>query len=376
MRTGLYLSGLFGVCLLFLAGCIEPFELPTSAEGQFFLVVDGGLNVEEGTGQVRLTRTQNLADTARPMIELMAQVTLEESQGNTYRFTDQLNGEYILEGADLNYNQNYRLRIRTLGGREYLSEFVSAKRTPAIDSLSWVVQNNELQIQVNTHDPENNTRYYRWEIEETWRYTAALSSSLVYRNGQVVPRGENIYQCYKTERPSTTLIGTSANLTQDVISRFPLTSIGSESPKLRFRYSILVNQYGISQDEYNYWQMLRRNTESVGTLFDPQPALVRGNFTCLTNPEEPVLGYFSARSVTQKRIFINAADVYPYGFQPRGPSCTADTIAAADIRLYSTAEIVSEIYNGPFVVGYTISTRSCVDCRVQGGTTERPDFWE
>ena len=67
--------------------------------------------------------------------------------------------------------------MSTDDGGSYVSEAVKVLKTPAIDSLhvgirSQVGVDNENEqsvvIYVDTHDPDNNTWYYRWEWEQTW----------------------------------------------------------------------------------------------------------------------------------------------------------------------------------------------------------------
>src|SRR3712207_6958843 len=49
-------------------------------------------------------------------------------------------------------------------------------------------------IFVNTHNPENNTRYYRWEFDETWEnrsvYPFVPISGVVEDDGIMEPRSE------------------------------------------------------------------------------------------------------------------------------------------------------------------------------------------
>jgi hypothetical protein len=49
-----------------------------------------------------------------------------------------------------------------------LSEFAEVRITPQLDSVSWKQENNGVRIYASTHDPNNNTRYYKWDYEETW----------------------------------------------------------------------------------------------------------------------------------------------------------------------------------------------------------------
>ena len=123
----------------------------------------------------------------------------------------------------------------------------------------------------------------------------------------------------------------SEKLENDVIYLNPIAFIPGDSEKLMTKYSVMVKQYALTKEAFDFWQTLKKNTESLGSIFDAQPSQLTGNIKNVNNPEEPVLGYISAGTVQQKRIFIAKAELpnwktkYPY-------SCTADTVRNDDFR--------------------------------------------
>ncbi|MBC7920335.1 MAG: DUF4249 domain-containing protein [Ferruginibacter sp.] len=356
-----------------MASCIEPYQPPVIVADNQYLVVDGYLDNGRGSASVRLSRTQNLTENG-PTAESTARVTLEGEGGSRFPLAHQGNGVYAVTGLNVPPGAKYRLRIGTATGKEYLSDLVASKPTPPIDSVTWRAGEGGVQVYVNTHDPLNRTVYYRWEYEETWEFTAAFSSSIEYVNGAIVPRKENVYRCWRTQKSTALSLGTSARLSQDVIRDFPLVFVPFESRKLRIRYSVLVRQFAESREGYDYWQNLKKNTENLGTLFDPQPSQTTGNLRCVSDPSEPVVGYFGASSTEEQRIFIGY-DELP--FQRYVESCQVDTVKIEDLARFDPGQsLVGEIRGGTRrpVDGYTYSTLGCVDCRT-AGTTVRPDFW-
>ena len=377
MNTNTWRKKIVWLALL-LGSCVEPYDLPESAITQDFLVVDGGVNVGGGSSTVILSRTQNLDDPGLPLPETMAQVQVETEQNQVFPLQEVGNGRYTASGLNLDFNQRYRLRIQTRNGKGYLSEFVSAVPTPEIDSLGWHVEREGVLVKVNTHDPQNNTRFYRWEFEETYQYTAGANSSYIYQDNVLLLREEDIYTCWKSDPSTNILVGSTARLSQDVVRDFPLVFHPGQSITFRVGYSILVKQYAITREEFEYWEMLKKNTESVGTLFDAQPSQVTGNLKSTTDAGEPVLGYFNAYSQREKRLFIKPFQLAPYKFRSLGYRCELDTVERADINMrYGGSAIVQPIYS-PFgsLIAATMTSSSCVDCRTWGGTTAKPSFWE
>ncbi|GAB3526473.1 hypothetical protein GCM10027443_01600 [Pontibacter brevis] len=384
------LKSIVSFCLLLLVGCVEPYA-PEILEGpNHYLVVDGSI-IGNGITTIKLSRTQNISETSPPLAEAGAMLLLEEDQGAQYPLQEITPATYVSSNLQLDFSKKYRLYIRLSGGEEYASDFVTIKQTPPIEALGWHVQDNELQIYVNSRDPQNNTHYYRWVYEATWTYTAAYQSNIKYdeASGTIVPRtrsDENIYNCWRTEKSTDIKLGSSVKLTQDVIHEYPIVALSSGAEELRIKYSVLVKQYALTREEYQYWEALRKNTESIGTLFDPLPAQLTGNVHRLSNPDEPVIGYVGASALQEERIFVNRSEL-PQDWRYYYPTCPIDSLlpgegqTLADLAGYfqnGNNMPVSEIFvsqGPPTPIGYMAASKRCVDCRTRG-TNVKPDFWE
>ena len=360
------------VGLLALEGCVVPFSPPEVSTPGRFLVIDGFLNTNGiDSSSIMLTYTQVVSNKNTFGTELRARVTVEGNKGSTYTFTEIGKGLYRLPAQKVNPSEQFRIRIKTTANKEYLSEYVEVKQTPPIDSITYKIaaDKGSVQVLVNTHDPLNKTRYYRWRFEETWEYHSPLISYFEIKNKAMVDRTSLINVCWQTARPSTILLASTAKLSQDIINDFPVTTITAASNKLRVRYSILVKQSGLTEDGFAYWNSLSKTTEKTGSLFDPQPSQVTGNIKNTANVQELVFGHFSAVSPQEKRFFVPVT----LGFSVFCPP--SDTLSLAD-ALKWTDIIVSQYYpEGARFPDYIVGTSECADCRTQGGTLVRPSFW-
>jgi hypothetical protein len=373
--------------MILLGACKEKYVVQIKTPAAGFLVVEGFINIS-GITNIMLTRSSGL-DTPRYIPEPGGEVDIQMQNGGNFVLSEDYSGHYSIAGLNLDPNQQYRLHIQTSNGKEYVSEYSVVKITPPIDSVNWTatsnsVTGNQVNIFVTTHDDQTQPGYYQWQYEETWKYNAKYGSVLEYQNGSIIlrPDSDLFYTCWKTDLSSTIGIANTEKLSSNVIYQFPLTQIPyNTSDKLISRYSILVKQYAITPDWYEWNQKIKKNTEQLGSIFDAQPSETGGNIHCETNPEEKVIGFIGCTSETEKRIFIDRSEI-PRGTIPDGYDfCEPDTVGLtkADWDVYFkpgylipiTYAIVKNV-----IVGIQSSRPECVDCRAKGGTNIKPSFWQ
>ena len=146
-----------------MSDCKEVYNPPSVKNNPFFLVVDGIVVSGNDSTHITLSRTKSLTDSAPTVKELGAQVFVLGESGVSYPFTEIGNGQYATSQLPLNSTEQYQLKISTNDGNEFRSGFSKVLTSPSIDSVYWIQDSSGVQIYLNTHDPANNTRYYRWE---------------------------------------------------------------------------------------------------------------------------------------------------------------------------------------------------------------------
>mgnify|MGYP005811536553 CR=1 FL=1 len=365
-------------------GCLEPYYPPIESSDVDILVVDGVLDTSTGEASVSLSRGVALSEPDSFPRIIRAFVAIEDEQGNAYPLAEAADGNYRAV-VGVNKDLRYRLHVVTSGNDEYYSDFVLPKSTPPIDSVTWDTDDNQLAIRVNTHDVTGQSRYYRWSFEETWNYHSAVLSLYKVVHKSIVPRmPEEIYfYCWRTVPSSNIIINSTARLSQDIVSQFPVQFITAGSQKFQMKYSILVKQRVISEDEFDYLEQLKKTTESIGGLFDPQPGQVIGNLHRV-KPDSPLaVGYFGAGNTVTQRIFINTEKL-PVAFReiwPRLGCLPPDTVCVIP-NAYQCALTSKDVNEGHILgislddeSGYTLTNKVCSDCRAEGGVLTKPDYW-
>jgi len=376
------------------AGCKKPYDPPAITNTSNYLVVEGIINSGSDSTVIQLSRTIPLSSTATPPPVTGATVSVQGDQNTSYPLNETVPGTYVAAGLNLDNSHKYRLSINT-GGEQYLSDFVPVLNSPPIDSVTYTVASNGVNIFSNTHDPTNTVNYYRWDFQETWIFHSNYNSSF-YSNGDTVlsrNASQEIYTCWGNDASSTIILNSSAKLKSAVIANNPIAFVPSTSGKFTQEYSILVRQYALTGDAYNFWVNLKKITEQLGSIFDAQPSEINGNIHSVTNPAEPVIGYISVGATSSKRIFIRDQQVpaWPQNL----PFCTIDTFLYKYYPQGSTQAVnqVNEYINylkgatdpeipvssigppGGLPIGYSASTPQCVDCTLRG-TNIQPSFWQ
>lgn len=369
--------------IIFGASCKERYEPNIRPEQTNYLVVEGFINAQ-GSTNITLSRTAQLKDSAAIQPEQGAAITIMGEDNSTFGLFENTTGHYQSNSVTLNKNQKYRLLIKTTGGKEYLSDYLSVKQTPPIDSVSWRNESNGVNIYVNSHNEQNNSHYYKWTYEETWQIRSQWAVLFGYVNGNVSARDQNeinkMYHCWHSENSSSIVLGSTAGLSDNIISMIPIVNIPDYDEQLRIRYSILVRQVALDQQAYDFYRIMKRNTETAGSVFAPLPTNLSTNIHCVSNPAEKVIGYMSVSTEESKRIFISNAEVPGWNYQ----SGCGNVYVENDPSKGDPSELSSFANNGliPYgtktsglvIEGYYASTESCMDCRTRGSNV-KPDFW-
>ncbi len=367
--------------------CKKLYQPNIISSGNSYLVVEGFINPGNEATTIKISRTVKLTDSVGLSMENGATVTVE-SNGGKWPLTELGGGEYYAPPLNLDISQKYHLRIKLANGQEYLSDDAEAKVTPPVDDITYNIKPDGLQINASAHDAANKTHYYRWEYDETWKFHSRYISNYKVVNGDVVPRQveDQIFTCFGTHASSTVVLANTTKLEADVASNIPITNIIPSSEKISVRYSILLKQYALTKEAFDFWENLRKNTEQLGSIFDALPSQIKGNIHNTANLDEPVVGFIGVNTVTQKRIFIDKDDLpqewilqYPFDCKQDSTLYVNPITKANDVSAFIISGIYLPTYaitgpkGGP-AIGYGRASPQCADCTLRG-VKRRPDYW-
>lgn len=376
------------VCLLLSSSCREPFEPDIKVSDQKVLVVEGYLDTEGIPSTLKLSYTRNIQDSQigafqNPYLS-NAFVYLRSDSGKEYPLTVMGNGMYEF-AYDIPEEQTYTLHILADDGVSYSSEPLQPIFTPDILDIGFEKNQSGVEIYVSTKGDENADDFL-WTFEETYAFRAAVASTYRYdpEEEKMFMRTpeEKIDLCYRGGLSSDLILETSSKFQDQVVFRKSITQIPTGDERLSVNYSILVSQKALDKKATEFWEILRKNTDDLGSIFSPMPSTIRGNITNDLDPSAPVVGYVSLGTVKQKRMFIGLREVIPwktnvpdyYGcfVEPDTiPPARYDAVFRSQNTLPATP-IFSD--NGIEPIAFQGAKKACADCTLRG-TNVKPEFW-
>ncbi len=383
----------FGVWLL---NCTEPFKLKTESF-EDVIVVEATITDELKKQEIKISRTY-LLENDSPSYEKNANVIIEDSNLNTYDFSETSNGIYVsnipfkaVEGV------TYKLVITTKDGKKYVSSEELLAPKAEIDSLyaELVNVNGELGVQVlvDGNDYSGQAQFFRYEYEETYKivvpYFSYYDVSFIFNDTtkeydiNFSPRNPNKEICYSSNFSDEIILKNTNGLAENKLSRFPIKFIPANSPTLRERYSINVKQYVQSANANNFYGVLKELGGDVSLLLDNQPGFIQGNLLSQQSSKEKIIGYFDVSSVTSKRIYFDykdfdidkpqyfyECDLIELDYRKTDPD---DDERGLIIKALNQPEYFS--YLSGINEIFQIVKSECGDC-TKFSSNKRPEFWE
>ena len=374
--------GLVFVLLATLLGCRTPYEPEVPATELRVLVVEGYLDTEGLKSELKLSRTAPLGASSAFIPELRAKVVIKSASGQVFPLTETGLGTYIFE-RNIDEKQTYLLEIELSSGERYVSESLQPIVTPEIIDAGFKRDEEGVEVFVSTQGNANADDFL-WTFEETWIYRPRIRSPYIYvpeiKDVRERKEAEQNSLCFKTESSPGILLETSSRFRDQVVFQKTITEIPEGDERIMERYSALISQKGIASKDVAFWEILKKNTEDIGSIFSPLPSLIGGNIKSLDAAKSPVIGQVSLGVIRQRRIYINQVQVSPWNYlDPNFNDCVIelDPVFRMDYQvIFGNGAVVPArpLMVGTTIVGYYPATKRCTDCSLYASKL-KPTFW-
>ena len=305
----------------FITDAPGPHEFRVERVSPFAGVRQGGVTQLEEGAQVRIvddlgrvTELQRNSEIVKSIFNAVPEgcvpvVSFREALTPSYKTPEEFSGVV---------GRTYTLEIVTAGGETFRSEPQLMIETPAIDSL--ILQFKELPsvssipgsgVEVfSTFQDSPGEDYYFWKVNGIYRINTMDRPGACCLFDPSDGREEN---CWIVE---TDIMGNEFALSDrffdEQLTSQPIGLI--EDDGLRFasdfvavdqQYYVEVEQYRISRDAFLFNERIAVLQDINGEIFDPPPLSIRGNVFNVEDPDQPVIGFFGAYSVSVRSVFVN-----------------------------------------------------------------------
>ncbi|PKP53564.1 MAG: hypothetical protein CVT92_03755 [Bacteroidetes bacterium HGW-Bacteroidetes-1] len=364
--------------------CVKPFSPNIESDKENKYVVSGKISSIGGWQEVSVSMSSPI-DEPEFIPVFGCQIRILDNNGNSFLLEEGDAGNYRIWIGEENLSPgtSFKVEVYTPDGMVIESTYDTLVQGPALDSVYYHIEEvattiptvfmQGMQFYVDLNATGFDSKYYKWEIIETWEYHAAQPAENYYDGSfhQIIPPDYSNKICWMTSLVKNVYTISTNNLSQNAYQQYPLHFVDGHTSRLGIYYSILVKQQTLGEEAYNYWEKVRINSTEQGGLYEKQPVAIKGNLKNKTNPEKEVLGFFYVASESSKRLFYS--DIYGITLTFTD-FCNEEFLGRKGWLEYKPSEYPVYYYINQQRQLKILNTE-CVDCRLIGGTTTKPVFW-
>lgn len=375
---------IFILLILGFSTCIKSYDPNINKSTIQNYVVQGTISNEEGWQEVNISLSSPASKPEYIPVN-SCEVEIKDELGQIFKLDGYEDGKYRvwMSSEYLVTERSYMLKIKTPDGQILESAFDKMPKGPEIEDVYFELEDvptNEpdvflhgIHFYIDLKAGGEDSRFYKWQLTETWEYHSAYPNEFYY-DGEVhqnIPPDSSQYVCWATEDIPKIYTLSTKNLVENSFNRFPLHYVRNTTEQLAILYSVLVKQIALSEEAFTYWDQLRMNSDNAGGLYSTQPLPIQGNIVNTTSPDQKVLGFFQASSISAKRLFVEPVPGLVLEYSDH---CSPTLMRKGLI------EIRPQDYPG-YLMSHegrwtmVLMNDECVECKQRGGTTTKPDFW-
>ena len=213
-------------------------------------------------------------------------------------------------------------------------------------------------ISISFDDPQPDNNYYYWSYRsfENLDYCERCFEG-VFRNGECIPAdvpGRARYfnyicetDCWKIRFPESISIFNDQFSNGNTVSSL---EVGNLLLYTKENMVVEVQQFSLSPAAYDYYKVLKDIVDNSGGLNAPPPAALIGNLSNPEDPDEFVLGRFTAAASSVASIYVERESIQeapletrepiilePLVFSPYPPTAT-NTVPCTETRFRTATE--------------------------------------
>jgi hypothetical protein len=266
--------------------------------------------------RVIITQAQTFSNNNTEQFVSGAEVKVYDNDGVIYNLSETSNGEYRNPSLKAEAGKTYFLEVITAGGDVYRSETQSLPPKVNVDSTYGEIFNEKFVVVKKSGEsivekkilqPYMDLTNSVSEIPEcrfTFKYTIVSSVPLFM--------GVEYNWITKNLLPDISNYPKYPINVDNQIKKNPLNYLYTEMkeyglPGSLVAFVLFIDKYDLNPDNFLYYKKIKEQSEYSGKIFDAIPSQIKGNITCVNNPDKLSLGHFEVSNGEQ---FIYLCRIY------------------------------------------------------------------
>ncbi|MFN8345300.1 MAG: DUF4249 domain-containing protein [Spirosomataceae bacterium] len=324
MKLRIRTSFLAFVHLVFLYACVETYDVDFQMNAD--LVTVDGFMTDQGGDVITLSISHNKGDDSYSIPLTGCKAEIIPGTGGVIPLTEVSEGNY---SPPANFRgkvgETYQLRFTTSAGKTYKSSAEKLNDVPEItkvyeafnkkgltDKTGTRVLGSAVDIYLDFEDPASSRNYYLWR----WKLFEQQYICITCNGGRL-----NGLTCIQDRSPTPStydypcrsacweiFYNDNVNIVADDFfnGKAVVGRLIAQIPFYSQTGSLLeIEQVSLSKEAYDYYKLLRDQTQTTGTLTDTPPAPIIGNIQNIDDPKEKVIGYFGTAGSRRIRYWVD-----------------------------------------------------------------------
>lgn len=373
--------------------CVYPYDTQLEGEDMDIVVLEGDI-VIGGNSSVRISKVNTFSDeNSYGEIKAVGSAWVEDDQGTIYKPSSGDNTGYmVIPTENAVPGRKHRIKAQ-VEGKTYVSDWIESLTPPGIEDISFSLSKDSTMVEVRATllPGSEGTGYIGLSFEETWEFHTAYECKyeLDTLSWEVSERRSPYpnYWCWRSNNSAGLTLLDYTEIGIDKVEEFLVQSFLRTNERNHRRYSVKVNAVTLPAATYRYLKNLEDITNGSGSLFSPNPGEMSSNIACESDPDRRVMGYVVSSLQTSSRAFLDSRYYSPttpytgYLYIPERTMATPPDMELFEFE-YSLGSYPVDFMslprgeNGQDVEGVYWGPFRCVDCIADGGTKQKPDFWD
>lgn len=291
------------IVLITIIGCKQIYD-PDIDSNKTNIVINGVITNDTALSRVTIGKAQIFHHNNRHQYVSGAVVKVFDNEGLIYNLSETSLGVYRNPSLKAESGKTYFLEVISPEGDVYRSEVQSLPAKIRADTIFGEIFNlkfTEVKLTGEFFQIDKNILQPYFGLTNN---VSEIPKCRFYFKNTVVVLDHDTY-VWMTVTPLPAISNYSKyQLNTNQIKKNPLSYLFTDMSEYGLYGSlvcfiIFIDKYDLNTSTFQYYKEVKQQSEYAGKIFDPIPTQIKGNITCINNPEKLALGMFEVSNGEQ-----------------------------------------------------------------------------